>query len=350
MVQYRSGNVAPIEEQEIKSVSHAFVVGVDIGGTNLRLALAAMDGSIVDRWAASTVGIREPHRIVQMICEGVDALLEKSSATRGDLRAMAAGAPGITDTDRGIVIATSYLMGWKDIPLRALLEAELGVPAFVDNDVNMAALGEHAAGVAKDVESFVFLAIGTGVGAGIVLKGELFRGDEWIAGEIGYMLVPGASTAPVESRQPGALEEIVGGEGIRSHWKKIWSEHGATLPQDATATQIFDRAQEHDPLARAVLGLASRTLAYAIYNLSLVLNCPLFVLGGGIGMHPAFGEAVREVVCSLNPRVQPSVLASSLGTEAQLTGAVFQAIRIAKTADSSVAIEREALTGLASSD
>jgi glucokinase len=308
-------------------------VGVDIGGTNLRLALADSTGSIAGRWSTSTVGIREPEVVVGLICEGVDALLAERSCSRADLRAIAAGAPGVTDSDRGIVLATSYLMGWKDVPLRDLLEAELGVPAFVDNDVNMAALGEHAAGVAQDVGSFVFLAIGTGVGAGIMLKGELFRGDEWIAGEIGYMLVPGASTAPVESRQPGALEEIVGGGGVQAHWRSIWSENGTTLPIDATATQIFDRVMQRDPLARAVLGMASRTLGYAIYNLSLVLNCRLFVLGGGVGLHPAFGDAVRDVVLSLNPGVQPKVVASSLGADAQLTGALFQAIETAKAAE-----------------
>jgi glucokinase len=236
------------------------------------------------------------------------------------------------------------------VPLRDLLEAELGVPAFVDNDVNMAALGEHAAGVAQGFDSFVFLAVGTGVGAGIVLKGELFRGDEWIAGEIGYMLVPGASTEPVEARQPGALEEIVGGEGIQSHWQGIWSENSATLPRDATATEIFDHALQDDPLARTVLELASRTLAYAIYNLSLMLNCPLFVLGGGVGLHPAFCDATRTVLKSLNPRVQPKLLTSSLGTEAQLTGAIFQAIEIALMENSSISASREAFTGPANND
>ena len=329
MERYQSGMSDLSTQQAKESCSRGYVVGVDIGGTNLRLALAGMTGNIVGRWSASTVGIREPHRIVQMIHEGVDGLLKENSLTHADLRAIAAGAPGITDTDRGVVVATSYLMGWKDIPLRDLLEAELAVPVFVDNDVNMAALGEHAAGVAQAADSFVFLAIGTGVGAGIVLKGELFRGDEWIAGEIGYMLVPGTSTAPVQGPQPGALEERVGGEGIQSHWRSIWSEGATRLSKEAAATQIFDQALEHDPLARAVLGLASRTLGYAIYNLSLVLNCPLFVLGGSVGLHPAFGDAVRSVVLSLNPRVQPNVLASSLGTEAQLTGAVFQALKIA---------------------
>jgi glucokinase len=144
------------------------------------------------------------------------------------------------------------------------------------------------------------------------------------------MLVPGVSADPVQEDVPGALEEIVGGEGIRRHWQKIWSESGATPPREATATQIFDHALQQDPVAQAVLERSSRTLAYAIYNISLVLNCPLIVLGGSVGLHPALGEATRAILKDQNPRVQPRVAVSSLGTEAQLTGAIFRAIEIAK--------------------
>jgi len=317
-------------QQPRKTSIEGLVVGVDIGGTNLRLALADKAGTIVGRWSSSTVGIRDPQEIVRMICQGVEALLSTNGSSRCDMLAIAVGAPGITDTDRGIVLATSYLMGWKDVPLRDLLEAELGVPAFVDNDVNMAAFGEHAAGSARGVDNFVFLAIGTGVGAGIILNGEPFRGEGWIAGEIGYMLVPGTSVALAEAGKPGALEEIVGGEGIQSHWQTIWSEGGTALAKDATATQIFDEALAGNPLAQAVLGLASRTLAYSIYNISLVLNCPLFVLGGSVGLHPVFVDATRAVLKEKNERVQPRLVPSSLGAEAQLNGAIFQAIAIAR--------------------
>ena len=160
-----------IERQAPKSRDRGLVVGVDIGGSNLRLALADLSGNIVGRWSRSTVDIREPRKIVQLICEGTDALLHEKSCSRRDLMAIAAGAPGITDTKSGVVLATSYLMGWRDVPLRDLLEAELGVPAFVDNDVNMAVFGEYSAGSARGVDDFVFLAIGTGVGAGIMLNG-----------------------------------------------------------------------------------------------------------------------------------------------------------------------------------
>jgi glucokinase len=328
MALYQPGSSVSSEQSPQESSSQSFVAGVDIGGTSLRLTLASMTATIVGRWSTSTVGIRNPDLIVRLICEGVDALLEEQLSSRADLRAIAAGAPGITDTEKGIVLATSYLMGWTDVPLRDLLEAALGVPAFVDNDVNMAALGEYHAGVARGFNNFVFLAIGTGVGAGIILNGQLFRGEGWIAGEIGYMLVPGVSVRPVEGEVPGALEEIVGGEGIRRHWQSIWSEDGTSLAREATATQIFDHAQ-HDPLAQTVLERCSRTLAYAIYNISLVLNCPLFVLGGSVGLHPALGDATRELLKKQNERVQPRVAASSIGTEAQLTGAIHQAIEIA---------------------
>jgi glucokinase len=145
------------------------------------------------------------------------------------------------------------------------------------------------------------------------------------------MLVPGVSAAPVADDAPGALEEIVGGEGIRRQWQSVWREGATTLTREATATQIFDRALQHDSLAEAVLDRTSRTLAYAIYNISLVLNCPLFVLGGSVGLHPALAEATCAILREQNARVQPRVAASSLGKEAQLTGAIFRAIEIAAT-------------------
>ena len=361
MALYQPGSSVSSEHALQESSSRGFVAGVDIGGTSLRVTLASMTGVILGRWSTSTVGIREPDRVVCLICEGVDGLLKEHSYSRADLRAIAAGAPGITDTEQGIVLATSYLMGWTNVPLRGLLEAALGIPAFVDNDVNMAAYGEYHAGSARGVDNFVFLAIGTGVGAGIILNGQLFRGDGWIAGEIGYMLVPGVSVNAVADEEPGALEEMVGGEGIRRHWQSIWNENETKLPREATATQIFDRALQQDVLARMVLERSSRTLAYAIYNISLVLNCPLFVLGGSVGLHPALGDAARATLQELNERIQPRVAASSLGTEAQLIGAIFQAIKTAGSLNRIVgetpaidnvdqAIPAPSLTGSASID
>jgi glucokinase len=170
-------------EQEITAASETgYVVGADIGGTSLRLALAGMSGKVVAKWKVSTAGIRDPQVVVRMIHDGVEDLLRQNHLSRSLLRAIAAGAPGVTNVDEGVVIATSYLMGWRDVPLRALLEDTFAVPAAVENDVNIAAIAESQIGAAQGVRDFVFLAVGTGIGAGIVLNERLFHGMNWSAG------------------------------------------------------------------------------------------------------------------------------------------------------------------------
>jgi glucokinase len=330
-MQKQTGN-SKAAEQGLSEVSGSgYVVGVDIGGTNLRLALADMAGTIGARWSTTTAGSRSADAVVDLICSGVEDLLQQASVPRSALKAIAAGAPGITDVDAGVVIATSYLLGWQDVPLRDLLESALGIPALVDNDVNLAALGEGWAGAAKGTGDFVFIAIGTGLGAGIILDGRPFRGMGWSAGEIGYMLVPGVSDEPVGHGEPGALESIIGGEGIKAQWQGLWHANSTALPRDVTATEIFDGALKGDPLAQSVLRRSARMLADAIYNISLVLNCPLFVLGGGVGMHPVLGDATQEVLDKWNPRVPVRLQHSVLGADAQLIGAIRLALDAANS-------------------
>jgi glucokinase len=315
--------------QEVSGLGSGYVVGVDLGGTNLRLALADRQGSIVGQWSTSTAGVKEPAAIVGLIASGVDHLLQWSLVPKSELRAIAVGAPGVTDVDAGVVIVTSYLLGWRDVPLRAMLEEAFGVPAAIDNDVNVAALGESVEGSAKGCRDFVFLAIGSGVGAGIVLRGRVFHGMGWSAGEIGYMMVPGASEEPVERGKPGALEALVGGEGIRAGWRAGWSAEKTALPCELTATQVFEHADAGDALAKGILDGAARTLAYAIYDMAVILNCELFVMGGGVGTHPVLLEATRSVLAKHAARVRPKLAVSSLGTDAQVIGAVRLAMETA---------------------
>src|SRR5690242_2557365 len=141
------------------------LIGVDIGGTNLRVALANVKGEIVARIATTTTNVREPLNVVERIRECAHRLLEDAQLSLEHVAAIGAGAPGLTDAGNGIVIATSYLMDWRDVPLKAMLEDALDVPASVDNDVNLAALGESRFGAGRGLKDFVFLAIGTGLGA-----------------------------------------------------------------------------------------------------------------------------------------------------------------------------------------
>lgn len=326
MTQRETHSPTAVDENFVATEKTGYVVGIDLGATNLRLALADLSGSVVAKWGASTAGVGGAEAVIARIREGVESLLLEASAPRRALKAVAAGAPGITDVDAGIVIATSYLMGWRDVPLRALLEDAFDVPATVDNDVNLAAIGESWTGAAKDARDFVFVAIGTGVGASLILNGSPYRGRTWAAGEIGYMLVPGTSGVPGGRGKPGALESMVGGEGIKLEWQKLWSADSTALPKDLTATQIFDHALAGDSLAQTLLRETARILASAIYNITLVLNCPLFVLGGGVGMHPALCNETQIMLEKLNMRTQPELARSALGTEAQLMGALRLAL------------------------
>jgi glucokinase len=305
------------------------VVGVDIGGTNLRIALANQEGAVLSKWSASTAGLRDAALVVNLIRDGVAHMLQQTTLPRNSLRAIAAGAPGVTDVDRGVVIATSYLMGWRDVPLRDLLESAIGVPAAVDNDVNLAALGEYWAGAAKGTSDFVFLAIGTGIGAGIVVNHRLHHGHQWIAGEIGYMLVPGVPEEPVAFGMPGAFEAFAGGAGIEAQWHGRLSNVGNALPAHPTATDIFDLARQGNAQAQSIFSKAARTLAYGIYNVSLILNPSLVVLGGSVGMHSALCEEVQRILSDRGSRAQPKLTRSLLGPEAQITGAIWQAIETA---------------------
>lgn len=310
---------------------YGHVIGVDIGGSNLRIALADTNGTVLGKWSASTRETSSPDMVIEQICKGTKYLLEHASVSRRSLLAVAAGAPGVTDGDAGVVVAASYLKGWRDVPLRNMLESALHIPASVENDVRLAAIGENCSGAACGIRNFVFLAIGTGIAAGIFADGKLIHGMDWTAGEIGYMHVPGTPEEAVKPGSPGSLESVIGGEGIRQQW--LHRCNGTCVPEtrDLTATEIFERASTGDVLAESVLNRSAQVLAYAVYNISLVLNCALFVLGGGVGMSAPLRDATRRVLEQYNAPARPKLITSSLGENAQLVGAIRLALNRAES-------------------
>jgi len=304
------------------------VVGVDIGGSNLRIALADAHGKVLGKWSASTKATSSPQMVIAQIEQGVDVLLGQSAASGRSLRSVAVGAPGVTDSESGIVLATSFLRGWKNVPLQGLLESAFGVPAAIENDVRIGALGEHWIGAARGMDDFVFLALGTGIAAGIFANGQLIHGANFTAGEIGYMYVPGTSESPAKSSEPGALESMLGGGGIRSEWERLRPRDGKL--QNLTATQIFELVSTGDPVARSVLDRSAQLLAYAVYNIALVLNSPYFVLGGGVGVSLPLREATERILSKYSEPVSPKLVISTLGTDAQIMGSIRLALDTAE--------------------
>jgi glucokinase len=310
------------------NATYAHVLGVDLGGTSLRVALADMNGTVLGKWSASTRGASTPEQVVALICNGMTRLVRQANISPKAVKAVGVGTPGITDVDAGIVISAPNLKNWRNIPFRNVLESELGIPAVIENDVNLAAMGENWRGAAREATNFVFLALGTGIGAGIYLNGQLVHGADWAAGEVGYMHVPGTPDTAFELDKPGSLESVIGGQGIEEAWQRKWREAKKTrrrLPRNLSATEVFEHAREGDPAAAAILDHTSHILADAILNIALIINCSLFVLGGGVGMSTPLYDATRRRL-DRNELLRPQLVLSTLGHDAQLVGAIRLAL------------------------
>jgi len=309
--------------------SRGVVGGVDLGGSTGRLAIADLDGKIQVRSVFSTRGNKSPERIVGLIHSGLLNLLNLAHIPREKLLAVGLGVPGITDVQAGMVISAPNLSGWQDVPLRDLLESKFQVPAIIENDVNAAAVGESWAGSAQSVPDFVFLAIGTGIGAGIFIKNQLYHGSTWAAGEVGYFAVPGAYLPRIEIDKAGALESAIGGKAIERNWREMCKRGGA--PASLRATDVFELAAQGHLQARQLLESSAQVLAHTITNICLLLNTSLVVLGGSVGTSEPLLLATREIV-ERNDFARPQLAISRLGRDAQLHGAIRLALDCVETA------------------
>ena len=305
----------------------AYVLAADIGGSGVRLALADLAGNVTGTLNRLFTCQGTPEEVVALCAAGVQSLLEENGVSRQKVLQFVAGAPGITDVRSGRVRSAPNLRGWHDVPLAEQLQRQTGLPTAIENDVNLGAVGEGRCGVAAAVQNFVFIAIGSGVGAGIVIDGDLFHGANWSAGEVGYMQVPGLPGQPLTIDRLGALESSIGGEGIRNAW--LGCTRNGRRTGHLRPTEIFDLAIRGDGCAQSVLETTAQHLATAIVNISLVMDSPLVILGGGIGRHPALVEATRKALAR-NEFARPEVVASGLGSDAQLHGAIWLAIQIAE--------------------
>jgi predicted NBD/HSP70 family sugar kinase len=310
-----------------------FVVGVDIGTSLVRVAIADLNGTIVGKWVGNTRLHSTPDRAASLVGTALRGQLRDLRISPKKLLTLVAGIPGITNVRDGVVLSAPILpSGWSDVPLRGMLKEKTGIPTTIENDVNLAALGEKWCGTARGERNFVFLTIGTGVGAGIFVDGRLYHGADWTAGEIGYLYVPGTREAPLAIRRQGSLEDILGSRGIERAWRRFWgkgSKPPRHLSRDLSAVEIFDLGEKGDPLARSVLQQTARILADAITNVCVVLNSSLVILGGRVGSHPSLLEATRAIL-NRNEFSRPRLALSSLGREAQLLGAIWLALHTAE--------------------
>lgn len=303
---------------------HGYVAGADVGGTRLRMMLSDLNGEPVSEWKATLqADDKDAPSICRLIRGGLKAMCESHGISDSQVLHITVGAPGITDVEQGVVISAPNLTNWNQVPLRELVESETGVQVIVENDTNLAAVGEHWHGAAKGVRDFVFIAMGTGVGSGVFLGGKLHHGATWSAGEIGYLGVPGLPREPLEVQRTGQLERTIGGSGIEHSWTEQLARSGREDEslRNLRGAQIFDLAVKGDSDAREVLRSTATMLTDVIATTTLLLNPTLVVLGGGVGSHQGLRDETESML-QANDFPYPAIKISELGTQAQLYGAI----------------------------
>jgi glucokinase len=311
--------------------TYGYVAGVDISANLIRVAIADLSGKLLGESTGEIGEKTWPMAVVERMVLLLAALREELRIPSKRLLAVGVAAPGITDVDSGTVVSVPSMQGWENVPLGRLIAEKLGVQAIVENDVNLAALGEHTYGIAQGERNFVFVHIGRGVGAGLIINGQVHHGPEWTAGEIGYLLVSGGSLQPVRKSQVGALEAAIGTSGIERQWRELAAQNGDAGPEDLGSGEILDRAAQGDPLAQRIVDKTSEYLAMVCSYLSLILNCSLIVFGGELGVHPTLLQATSARL-EEHDFAHPRLAITQLGTKAQLKGALRLALQSAEAA------------------
>ncbi len=299
-----------------------WVVGVDVGHSWVRAAIADLMGDIVARRDERTrTGSRA---LIAQIAEVAHALAGDAGIKWNRVTVATIGSPGVLQPSRGQVSLAHNLPGWGRHGLVEMLQRELGTKTTFENDVNLATVGEQVHGLGKGVQNFVYLHVGTGVGMGLVLGGELHRGAGGAAGEVGYLPLATADPHDPANRRRGALESALGASGIVRTARAL-GMRGALDPR-----RIFAAAREGDPVATEVARLVAERIALAVASVVPVVDPELVILGGGIGRNgDLLLEPIERELRALSP-FHPRLEVSSLGEDAELHGAVALALQAAQ--------------------
>ncbi len=300
------------------------IIGIDVGGTKTAVIAGTVDGTILWRRQFPTNASRGFEVIFRDLCTLVDACVREFPG-RASALSVAIGGP--LDIARGIVKSPPNLPGWSDIPLKALLAERYSLPAYVEQDGNAGALAELYFGAGKGLQNIVFLTMGTGFGAGLILDGRLYRGTNDIAGEIGHIRV--ADTGPDCYGKPGSLEGFCSGSGLAMLARLMFP---GTWRGNCLASDVYRAYRAGSDQARAVFAVAAKNLGRGLAMLADLLN-PQRIILGGIGMRffdalvePSKLEFAREAlplaqeVCE----IVPAGLGESIGDVAALSAALQQ--------------------------
>ena len=303
----------------------AFVVGVDLGGTKVIAAVSDLSGTIIAEIEQRT-SRAGGDAVVAQLSDLVRSVARDGGVPWSRVDAVTVGSPGVVQPDGTIELATN-IRGFDRVSLATDLRKALRRPVRVENDVNLAAVGERHAGVATGCRTFVLLAIGTGIGAGVVVDGRLVRGAHGRGGEVAFLPL-GTDAAHPTSRRRGAFEVTASSSGVQAIVRDELSRengHRSSLTVRSDGRAVFAAAADGDRLANRVITRLAAVGADGVLSIVSVIDPEMVVLGGGIGSNPLRLAPVRDALERVAPwpvRVETSML----GPRSGVVGAVHHAL------------------------
>lgn len=292
-------------------VDAAFIVAVDLGGTKVRVAVTDLAGQIAAEETAPT-DPRGGQPLVEEIAAMALSAAAAAKVPREKLRLAVIGVPGAPDNRTGRVLLAPNIRDFDRMDVLAAFRQALGFDVVLENDVNLAALGESWQGQGQGIDNLAYVALGTGIGSGLILGGNLVRGAANAAGEMGFLPI-GTDPFDPESLRVGAYERTVATHGIIARY-------AAAAGEKVAVPVIFERAAAGDAAAVAVIDETARQVASGIAAICAIANPQIVILGGSIGLRPEILQRVRHFLPQCFP-YPVDVVSGDLGARAALVGA-----------------------------
>lgn len=324
------------------STKSEYVVGVDFGGTKLYAGVFSDRLENIGTARKSTKPQRGVDTVIERIAEVVREAVDEADLSLKQIKGVGIGAPGAVAGDTGDIIFAPNLPGWKNVPLKKALEKHLGVPVFVENDCNIAMLGVYVTELKSKPRSAVGIFLGTGIGGGMIINGELYSGFNHTAGEVGHMVLD--PTGPkCGCGNKGCYEALASRTAIFKRLQQAVKDGEKTILTDMLGDDLEDMRsgslrkalRKGDKLVEKVIDEAAEYTGIAIANLANIMGPEVIVLGGGV-IEALADEMLSIIVETANDYAMPGVMegveifASKLGDEAGITGGGVLAKRLAK--------------------
>jgi glucokinase len=305
-----------------------FSIGVDLGGTNLRIAAVDEQGSLMEKVTLGTKTVLGRDQVLNDMCEAIRDVSGKYRNT-ANLLGVGIGVPGIIDMQTGMMRESPNLPGWADYPVRAEIEKRLGAPVILENDANVAALGEKWLGAGRHVGDIAMLTLGTGVGGGIILEGKIWHGMTGMAGEFGHMTVePDGQQCGCGNR--GCLEQYASATAVMRMAREAIANgdapglaKAASSDVEFSAKEIYNLAIQGDEEAKRIFRRVGRALGISLATMVNGLNLEMYVIGGGVSsaweaFSPAIFEELRQRSMVYAATAPADPLAMSSGASGQV--------------------------------